>query len=111
MADDEWLQLAGSCGWAVFMKDTRIRYNRAEPTGAGAVVFADFGGERGHDGTRCGASPVTEAVDGMDAGESREMADLEPLGLARSARCSEVASGRAAGDAGAPAVRAARRDG
>ncbi len=28
--DEEWLALAGSRGWAVFMKDTRIRYNRAE---------------------------------------------------------------------------------
>jgi PIN like domain len=28
--DDEWLRLAGGRGWAVFMKDTRIRYNRAE---------------------------------------------------------------------------------
>ncbi len=30
IADEEWLQLAGERGWAVFMKDTRIRYNRAE---------------------------------------------------------------------------------
>ena len=30
VADDEWLELAGSRGWVVFMKDTRIRYNRAE---------------------------------------------------------------------------------
>jgi PIN like domain len=30
IADDEWLGLAGSRGWVVFMKDTRIRYNRAE---------------------------------------------------------------------------------
>jgi hypothetical protein len=30
VADDEWLRLAGSRGWVVFMKDTRIRYNRAE---------------------------------------------------------------------------------
>lgn len=29
-ADDEWLELAGRRGWVVFMKDTRIRYNRAE---------------------------------------------------------------------------------
>jgi hypothetical protein len=30
IADEEWLQLAGERGWAVFMKDTRIRYNPAE---------------------------------------------------------------------------------
>jgi hypothetical protein len=30
VADDEWLQLAGSRGWVVFMKDTRVRYNRPE---------------------------------------------------------------------------------
>ncbi len=28
--DEEWLELAGRSGWAVFMKDTRIRYNPAE---------------------------------------------------------------------------------
>jgi hypothetical protein len=28
--DEEWLELAGTNGWAVFMKDARIRYNRAE---------------------------------------------------------------------------------
>ena len=28
--DEEWLALAGKSGWAVFMKDTRIRYNAAE---------------------------------------------------------------------------------
>lgn len=28
--DAEWLELAGRNGWAVFMKDARIRYNRAE---------------------------------------------------------------------------------
>ncbi len=30
VADEEWLALAGQQGWAVFMKDTRIRYNPAE---------------------------------------------------------------------------------
>lgn len=30
VADEDWLQLAGERGWAVFMKDTRIRYNPAE---------------------------------------------------------------------------------
>lgn len=30
IADEEWLELAGSSGKAVLMKDTRIRYNRAE---------------------------------------------------------------------------------
>ena len=30
VADEEWLRLAGENGWAVFMKDTRIRYNPAE---------------------------------------------------------------------------------
>jgi len=30
IVDEEWLELAGSRGWAVFMKDTRIRYNQAE---------------------------------------------------------------------------------
>ena len=30
VADTEWLELAGQLGWAVFMKDTRIRYNPAE---------------------------------------------------------------------------------
>lgn len=30
VADDEWLELAGSRAWAVLMKDARIRYNRAE---------------------------------------------------------------------------------
>lgn len=28
--DEEWLELAGTRGWLVFMKDTRVRYNRAE---------------------------------------------------------------------------------
>lgn len=28
--DEQWLELAGASEWAVFMKDTRIRYNRAE---------------------------------------------------------------------------------
>lgn len=28
--DEEWLELAGSNGWVVFMKDARIRYNTAE---------------------------------------------------------------------------------
>jgi hypothetical protein len=35
VADAEWLELAGTRGWAVFMKDTRIRYNPAE---RGAVI-------------------------------------------------------------------------
>jgi hypothetical protein len=35
VADEDWLQLAGTSGWAVFMKDTRIRYNPAE---RGAVL-------------------------------------------------------------------------
>jgi hypothetical protein len=30
IADEEWLQLAGEQEWAVFMKDTRIRYSPAE---------------------------------------------------------------------------------
>lgn len=30
IVDEEWLELAGSSGWVVFMKDTRIRYNQAE---------------------------------------------------------------------------------
>jgi PIN domain-containing protein len=30
IADEDWLRLAGQSGWAVFMKDARIRYNRAE---------------------------------------------------------------------------------
>jgi len=30
VSDEEWLELAGRNGWVVFMKDTRIRYNRAE---------------------------------------------------------------------------------
>ena len=30
VVDEEWLELAGTSGWAVFMKDTRIRYNPAE---------------------------------------------------------------------------------
>ena len=28
--DKQWLELAGTQGWAVLMKDTRIRYNPAE---------------------------------------------------------------------------------
>ncbi len=28
--DEAWLELAGQNDWAVFMKDTRVRYNRAE---------------------------------------------------------------------------------
>ena len=28
--DEEWLELAGKRGWVVFMKDSRIRYNRTE---------------------------------------------------------------------------------
>jgi PIN like domain len=30
VADDNWLRLAGSRDWVVFMKDTRVRYNRPE---------------------------------------------------------------------------------
>ena len=30
VVDEEWLELAGTSGWAVLMKDTRIRYNPAE---------------------------------------------------------------------------------
>ena len=30
IADEEWLRLASSQNWVVFMKDTRIRYNRRE---------------------------------------------------------------------------------
>ncbi len=30
VADDDWLQMAGGRGWLVFMKDTRVRYNRPE---------------------------------------------------------------------------------
>ena len=30
IADEEWLALAGTQGWVVLMKDTRIRYNLAE---------------------------------------------------------------------------------
>lgn len=30
VADEEWLEFAGASGKAVLMKDTRIRYNRAE---------------------------------------------------------------------------------
>ncbi len=30
VTDEDWLELAGTEGWAVLMKDTRIRYNRAE---------------------------------------------------------------------------------
>ena len=30
VADEDWLELAGSNGWVVFMKDARVRYNRAE---------------------------------------------------------------------------------
>jgi len=30
IADEEWLEFAGTSGMAVLMKDTRIRYNRAE---------------------------------------------------------------------------------
>lgn len=30
VSDKEWLELAGQRGWVVFMKDNRIRYNRAE---------------------------------------------------------------------------------
>ncbi|MGH9165020.1 MAG: hypothetical protein ACRDZW_05840 [Acidimicrobiales bacterium] len=29
VADEEWLTLAGNRGWAVLMKDTRVRYNLA----------------------------------------------------------------------------------
>lgn len=30
VADEDWLQLAGTRGWAVFAKDKRVRYNAAE---------------------------------------------------------------------------------
>lgn len=30
VADEEWLHLAGSRGWIVFMKDSHVRYGRAE---------------------------------------------------------------------------------
>lgn len=30
VADEEWLEMVGTSGWAVLMKDARIRYNRAE---------------------------------------------------------------------------------
>lgn len=33
VTDQAWLALAGQRGWVVFMKDARIRYNRAERYG------------------------------------------------------------------------------
>ena len=30
VADEDWLELAGRKGWVVFMRDTRVRYKRAE---------------------------------------------------------------------------------
>jgi len=30
ITDETWLEAAGQAGWAVFMKDARIRYNRIE---------------------------------------------------------------------------------
>ena len=33
IANGEWLEIAGTQGWVVFMKDTRIRYNLAERSG------------------------------------------------------------------------------
>jgi hypothetical protein len=30
IGDEVWLELAGASNWAVFMKDTRVRYNPAE---------------------------------------------------------------------------------
>ena len=30
VADEEWMEIAGRRGWAVLMKDKRIRYNRRE---------------------------------------------------------------------------------
>lgn len=30
VADEDWLELAGSRGWAVFAKDKRVRYNPGE---------------------------------------------------------------------------------
>jgi PIN like domain len=40
VADHDWLQLAGRRGWVVFMKDTRLRYNRPERQAVKAMVFA-----------------------------------------------------------------------
>ena len=34
LVDEEWLELVGTSGWTVFMKDTRIRYNPAERSAA-----------------------------------------------------------------------------
>lgn len=42
VADDEWLQLAGERSWAVFMKDTRIRYNPAEREAVTAHAVQSF---------------------------------------------------------------------
>ena len=39
VADEDWLELAGRSGWAVFMKDTRIRYNPAERAGSFGTRF------------------------------------------------------------------------
>ncbi len=42
VADEEWLELAGSRGWAVFMKDTRVRYNVAEREAVKAQLVRCF---------------------------------------------------------------------
>lgn len=42
VADDDWLEVAGRRGWAVFMKDTRIRYTRAERAAVQAQAVRCF---------------------------------------------------------------------
>ncbi len=42
ITDADWLQLAGEQGWAVFMKDTRIRYNPAEREAVKAYTVRCF---------------------------------------------------------------------
>ncbi len=42
ITDADWLQLAGPRDWAVFMKDTRIRYNLAERKAVTARAMQGF---------------------------------------------------------------------
>ena len=73
IADEEWLELAGAAGWAVLMKDTRIRYNRAEREAAADLPPADLPARAGGPARRAAGAPrgAGRGGDGRGGGGSR----------------------------------------
>ena len=64
ITDEAWLELAGTNGWVVFMKDTRIRYNRPEREAVRAHGVRCFCLSRQNLG---GAEMAARFLDNLDA--------------------------------------------